>query len=65
MPSSKHTQERQVRYRLERAPLRAVDRVRRQRLAGECGLAGILDRVGDVEVAEPVADPAVFRVRKC
>ena len=57
MPGPKHPQKAQIIHRLDRAPLRPVHRIRRQRLGRERAGAGITDRVGGREPAEPIADP--------
>ena len=57
MPGPVHSQKTEIVYRLERPSLRAVDCVGRQRFGCESGAAGIGDRVGGGETAEPVADP--------
>ena len=57
VPRAKHPQEAEIVDALERAPFRAVDRVGCQRRGRERGRAGVRDRVGGREAAEPVADP--------
>ena len=57
VPGPEHPQEAEVVNGLERAALGAGDGVRGQGRGGEGGLAGVGDRVGGGEAAEPVADP--------
>ena len=57
MPGPKHAQKAQIIHRLHRAPLRPVHSIGRQRLRRERLRAGIRNRVGGREAAEPVADP--------
>ena len=57
MTGAKHPQEAQIIHRLERASLRAVHGVGRQRRGCESGRAGVGDGVGGGEAAEPIADP--------
>ena len=44
-------------HRLERSPLRAINRIRVQRCGIESGRAGVGDGVGGGKTAKPVADP--------
>ena len=57
MARPKNPQEAEIVDRLERAALRARDRVRGQRFGGEGRGARIGDGVGRREAAEPIADP--------
>ena len=56
MPGPKHPQKAKIIHRLDRAPLRPADGIGGQRLGRESRGAGISDRVGGREAAEPVAD---------
>jgi hypothetical protein len=58
MTRSINPQEAQIILSLERTTLLAIDLIRHKRLGGECRLSRVVDDVGDVVVAEPVADPA-------
>lgn len=57
VPGSKDPEEAEVVDRLKRASFSAIDSVRSELQGGEGRGAGIVDGVGGVEAAEPVADP--------
>ena len=57
MASLVHAQEREVLHVLKGTPLLAVDGVGLEVLAVELLLTGVVDRVGGIVVAVPVADP--------